>query len=595
MLNRVHKGGRTFGGLARYLTRGNRHDATETMNLSSSDARTSARIMQATADDAKMLKRLAGRSARGRPLAKPCHHFTNSWHPSESPSDEEMFGYGRRCVATLGFEDRQVVMVIHRDKKYKGKVRDELHVMTNRVSPENGMAAPDDDDAIKLKDVAKLYEQEQGRIHVPSRFQRRPSAQRERKRMRIGGIAVPMTQTERTAFSAMKTRHRAERTPAPQRRTERARLGRGIRYVRRLRTRVDHLEEMAAPRRPVPLPVVLPTKPARPRADLIGVRVEVPQPVAAPAPVSLTPEPTRPRVDLAQIRIEVPRPVEVPSPVVLAPEPTRPRVGLEAAERIAAEVAEREQREREREAAAAERLAALHREQAAAATAAADARQQFMTETREAVDEIGATIGAAHPRMDWDSVVHELDGLYTDPKNTERYGEKIAVGPGPPLYVGAARSDLEQRTVEAARTSSTPARSPNAAISAVRKVATAIAAAVDELLEHVLDRILPDRVHAVPDPVTTCTPSPAPQDDVIIQPAARETAPAPTPQPATTAPQPAKPVTTAPSPYDNRPHETRAADENVAGLSDEEVKELLQQTQDQTEDQTQNRSDNPSR
>ena len=58
MITRVHKGGGTFGGLARYLTRDDRHAAIETVNLSSRDARTSARIMQVTANDAPLLKAL---------------------------------------------------------------------------------------------------------------------------------------------------------------------------------------------------------------------------------------------------------------------------------------------------------------------------------------------------------------------------------------------------------------------------------------------------------------------------------------------------------------------------------------------------------
>ena len=326
MITRVHKGGPTFGGLARYLTRDDRHAAIETENLSSRDARTSARIMQAVANTAPLLKQLAGGSARGRPLKKPAHHFTGSWAPDENPSDEEMFAFGRRCLKALGFEDRQAVMVIHRDKTYRGQVRHELHVMTNRVSFENGLAAPDDDDAIKLSNVAKLHEKEQGRIYIRSRFKHRPSAELERKRMRLpDGTTTPMTAFERAEFAAKKREHREQRTPVQQRRAELTHLGRDVGRLRRLRERADRLEGLAVV---VPVPAELPPRPERPRADLAQVRIENPAPAAALPPVELPPRPERPRADLAQVRIENPAPAAALPPVELPPRPERPRADL---------------------------------------------------------------------------------------------------------------------------------------------------------------------------------------------------------------------------------------------------------------------------
>ena len=318
MVTRKHKGGRRFAGIARYLTRGGRHDAIETMNLSSRDARTSARIMQATADDSKILKQLAGRSARGRPLKAPVHHSSASWHPDENPTDEEMFAVGRRCVKALRFENLQVIMVIHRDKTYRGKTRHELHMVANRVSPENGMAAPDDDDAIKLSDVAKSYEKEQGKIYVPSRFEPRRSAERERKRMRgRNGTTTPMTPFERRQFAAKKREHREQRTPKAQREAELTRLGRGLR-LQRLRERAD---------RPAPA-IIVPASPdlaPRPERQRMDVRIEIPAPVDEPASPDLAPRPERQRMD---VRIEIPAPVDEPASPDLAPRPERQRMDV---------------------------------------------------------------------------------------------------------------------------------------------------------------------------------------------------------------------------------------------------------------------------
>ena len=312
MITRVHKGGATFGGLARYLTWGDRHDAIELVNLAARDARTAARVMQATVAHASELKKLAGRSSRGRKLTKPAHHFSAAWHPDEDPTDEAMFGFGRRCLKALGFEDRQAVMVIHRDKKMDdGRVRHELHVMTNRVSFEDGTAASDRYDATRLAAVSQVYEQEQGQIYVQrSRDERLPSTKRQRKRLRIGGgRAVDMSPGERAAYSALKRRHAQERVPATRRKVERRELGRQLQ-----RRRPATLA--AAGTVPV-LDVELPPAPARPR-ERATLR---PTPAAVALEIELPPAPARPR-ERAVLR----RPPAVAVPEVDVPPRPRPRM-----------------------------------------------------------------------------------------------------------------------------------------------------------------------------------------------------------------------------------------------------------------------------
>ena len=230
-----------------------------------------------------------------------------------------MFAFGRRCLKALAFEDRQAVMVIHRDKTYRGQVRHELHVMTNRVSFENGRAAPDRKDGIRLAAVAKLHEQEQGRIYIRSRFEQRPSAERERKRMRgPNGTTTPMTPFERGQFAAKKAEHAAQRTPIAQRRVERTRLGRDLRQLRRLRERADR----PAPTIIEPASPDLPPRPERPRMD---VRIENPAPFIEPASPDLPPRPERPRMD---VRIENPAPFIEPASPDLPPRPERPRMDV---------------------------------------------------------------------------------------------------------------------------------------------------------------------------------------------------------------------------------------------------------------------------
>ena len=465
MITRVHKGGATFSGLARYLTRGDRHDGIETINLVSRDARTSARIMKATADDSTLLKQLAGGSARGRPLKKPCHHFTGSWHPSESPSDEEMYAFGRRCTAALGFDDRQAVMVIHRDKTYRGQARDEIHVMTNRVSPENGIAAPDADDGIKLAALAKQYEQEQEKIFVRSRFEPRPSAERERKRMRLpDGTAVAMTAEERSEFSALKRRHKAERVPKNERDAELKRLGSDVRELRELRAR-----EGTAPPSPVPPPIVPIPKPERPRADLDQVRIE-PEPVVVPPPIVPIPKPERPRADLDQVRIE-PEPVVVPPPIVPIPKPERPRADLDQV------------------------LAAAAEEQAQAV----ETRRMFQAATSlEAVeyeaDQVARDLAARQPKdLPWDKVT---TALLTQHSTEQRYTQRMKLGQGVTLDTGVVREQLEGQILDRApryRFRAPPVLQQKGLAAAISAAVKTIQDAVDQVVDAILDHVLPDR------------------------------------------------------------------------------------------------------
>ena len=513
MIGRIHKGGRTFAGIVRYLTRGGRHDAIETMNLSSQDAKTCGRIMQATANDSKLLKQLAGRSARGRPLKKPVHHSSSSWHPDENPSDEKMFAHGRRCVQALGFEDHQVLMVIHRDKTYRGKTRHELHTVVNRVSPETGMAAPDDDDAIRLSAVAKLHEQEQGRIYVRSRFERRPSAERERKRMRRpDGTTTPMTAFERRQFSAKKRTHQEERTPKPQREAELTRLGRDIRKLRSLRERADRLEGLAVV---VPVSVELPPRSERPRADLDQVRIENPAPAAALPLVELPPRSERPRADLDQVRIENPAPAAALPLVELPPRSERPRVDLDqvrienpapAAALPLVELPPRPERPRapDDERQRADAAAAAEREaETAAAARAAKLKRDFdwaaagtSDDTRKAASDLVATQPAGLPL---DRVDVALDGRHSAPDD-HRYAERLDIGHGAVLDIGTLRRDLEADILDHATKiprgrgrSAVPPVRPDTVADAVIAMVKRIQAAADQLVTHILDRVLPDR------------------------------------------------------------------------------------------------------
>ena len=139
---------------------------TETVNLATDDARVAARQMAATVTYANELKALAGVRAGGRRLEKPVTHYSLSWGPGEKPPEATMVNAARASLRALGLEDHQAVLVAHRDG-----TTPHVHVVANRVSTEDGRAAPLSQSRLQLSRWAESYERKQGRIQCPRRVE----------------------------------------------------------------------------------------------------------------------------------------------------------------------------------------------------------------------------------------------------------------------------------------------------------------------------------------------------------------------------------------------------------------------------------------
>ena len=139
---------------------------TETVNLATDDARVAARQMAATVSYATELKELAGVRAGGRRLEKPVAHYSLSWGPDEKPPQATMVNAARASLRALGLKDHQAVLVAHRDG-----TTPHVHVVANRVSIEDGRAAPLSQSRLQLSRWAEAYERTQGRIRCPRRVE----------------------------------------------------------------------------------------------------------------------------------------------------------------------------------------------------------------------------------------------------------------------------------------------------------------------------------------------------------------------------------------------------------------------------------------
>ena len=183
--------------------KGRRVQWAETRNLAANDPMRGARIMEATARDASELKRLSGVKATGRKLTKPLCHYSLSWGKDERPSRQEMVRAVTGSLQALGLEDRQALIVAHGDTEHP-----HVHVIVNRVNPENGKAAKLSGSRLRLSKWAEGYERSQGRIRCQhrvwnnakrargERVRREPRLPRSRwQRERGGSIQMPRAKT----------------------------------------------------------------------------------------------------------------------------------------------------------------------------------------------------------------------------------------------------------------------------------------------------------------------------------------------------------------------------------------------------------------
>ena len=168
MIPKIHAKGSSFKGAAAYLLhdKGRAQSAervawVQTRNLATDDAEIGWRIMAATAMDQARLKAEAGIKATGRKSDKHVMHVSLSWHADEAHTlnRDEMMRAANGALRALGADDRQAMIIAHSDEKHP-----HLHLLINRVSPEDGRHLSSSKEKLKLSDWALKYEKERGHI-----------------------------------------------------------------------------------------------------------------------------------------------------------------------------------------------------------------------------------------------------------------------------------------------------------------------------------------------------------------------------------------------------------------------------------------------
>lgn len=154
-------------GSGQYPTSTERVAWTETRNLATDRVDVATRVMIATAKDADRLKREAGIKATGRKAQKPVMSYSLAWHPNEAGKLDraEMVRAANDSLRVLGLEKHQAVIVAHRDRAHP-----HVHVIVNRVSPEDGRMAKIDPNRVRALDRwAYDYEKQRGLVVSPDR------------------------------------------------------------------------------------------------------------------------------------------------------------------------------------------------------------------------------------------------------------------------------------------------------------------------------------------------------------------------------------------------------------------------------------------
>jgi hypothetical protein len=177
MIIKLHKAGRSFKGVCRYLLHDAKADTAErvawthTVNVANDDVLSAVNEMLWTFRSADALKREAGISTGGSKLEKPVKHFSLSWPHGEAPSREKMIETVNAYMRRMGWSDRQAVLVAHDDTKHA-----HVHVVMNSISPADGRAVRSSNDWRRSEVFALQYEREHGQIHCEQRLK----AQEER-------------------------------------------------------------------------------------------------------------------------------------------------------------------------------------------------------------------------------------------------------------------------------------------------------------------------------------------------------------------------------------------------------------------------------
>lgn len=195
MIVHIHSAGKSFKGLATYLTHDPEAKSAErvgwahTLNLAHDHVLSAIDEMLWTSRNAELLKQEAGIRAGGRATENTVKHISLNWSPDDRPDKDHMIETAEGFLRHMKWDEHQALIVAHEDKAHQ-----HVHVMLNTVHPETGLRLDDNFDHRRAQAWALNYEQENGRIFCDQRLLN--AAEREESPTRPAWMAFQKMQVE---------------------------------------------------------------------------------------------------------------------------------------------------------------------------------------------------------------------------------------------------------------------------------------------------------------------------------------------------------------------------------------------------------------
>jgi hypothetical protein len=175
MIPRVQTGS-SFKGAALYYLHDKRREGeaerltgervawTKALNTLEDDPEHVIAEMQHTAMNQNILKRQAGMRLDGRPTEQTVMTVALSWSPTQKPTRDDMIDAAKSYLDHMGWSDLQTLLVAHNDTKHP-----HVHLIINRVHPENGMTQDANWSKTRSQRWALAYERDQGHVLCQAR------------------------------------------------------------------------------------------------------------------------------------------------------------------------------------------------------------------------------------------------------------------------------------------------------------------------------------------------------------------------------------------------------------------------------------------
>jgi hypothetical protein len=120
--------------------------------------------MWRTAEDQAYLKMQAGVKRGGRVCEDSVKTLSLSWHKDDRPTPEHMVEAADALMKHMGWEQHQAVYVGHNDTEHR-----HIHVIVNRVNPDNGRTLDDFREQKRAQSWALQYERQQDQVRCEQR------------------------------------------------------------------------------------------------------------------------------------------------------------------------------------------------------------------------------------------------------------------------------------------------------------------------------------------------------------------------------------------------------------------------------------------